>query len=204
MVNQLINSFYIPTVNCFLTGNNPEENIFFWIYLAVLCSLLIVTIFYILKLFLEKRFLTFDIQQLLKSYKRILFIIIFLIMFPQTINQFQFLNDEFLYNKLRLLYFSEIKQFAELCQTVAPGKQQADFITDMNTNADPGMYIFRLLAYHLYPIDIRDVRPNEKKYLIIFQKENGLSYVSSNYSVAGQWNSENLIAQKILLSEKNN
>ena len=86
--------------------------------------------------------------------------------------------------------------FAQYCKRNLPGSHNAEFMTDSDLSRDPGMINHRMLAYFLYPIDIRNVRNESKDSLIIFKKKDALSYVPAEYKVIGMFDSNNLIAVK--------
>jgi hypothetical protein len=90
----------------------------------------------------------------------------------------------------------EIVNFAEFCKQKLPGKYSCQLITDFDMSRDPGMFFHRTLAYHLYPIDIRDIRRSPANCAIVFIAQNPRSRVPKSYDVIGSWGEKSLLAIK--------
>lgn len=86
--------------------------------------------------------------------------------------------------------------FAQYCKAVLSGAHNAEFMTDMDLSQDPGMLTHRMLAYYLYPIDIRKIRGGSSDSLIIFAKRNAVKNVPEDFEILAVYNNENVIAVK--------
>lgn len=90
----------------------------------------------------------------------------------------------------------EIVDFAGFCKQKLPGKHSCQLITDLDMSRDPGMFFHRTLAYHLYPIDIRDIRRSPADCAIVFIAQNPQSRVPKDYDVIESWGEKSLLAIK--------
>jgi hypothetical protein len=107
-------------------------------------------------------------------------------------------NISFVYNKTweqrNEMIYGDIYPFAKVCREVAPGRHTAEFITDLDTSRDPGMVMHRALAYFLYPIDMRGVRPGPTDCLVIFAKKNAASCVPPDFRILVKFGDEHIFA----------
>jgi hypothetical protein len=86
--------------------------------------------------------------------------------------------------------------FAMICRQALPGRHKAKFISGLDLQEMNSMLVHRILAYFLYPIDIREIFPGDNDCLIVFQEENPLIAVPKDYRVIKIYNGKNLIAVK--------
>jgi len=85
--------------------------------------------------------------------------------------------------------------FARFCQAHLPGKHKGKFITDLNINKEPAMLIHRVLAYYIYPIDIRDIhKTSQVDCLIIFESKNPYAHVPHDFVVKAVFDDHSLLA----------
>ena len=56
------------------------------------------------------------------------------------------------------------------------------------------MIIHRILAYYLYPVDLRNIRREKAAYLIAFQKKNAKDHIPPDYTILTQLDDQTLIA----------
>ncbi len=89
-----------------------------------------------------------------------------------------------------------ILDFAQKTKLLAPGPRNAKFITDWDLNKSPFMFYHRVLAYFLYPIDIRNVRKEPIDTIVVFNKKNPLEVVPDNFEVLKVLGKKGLIAVK--------
>lgn len=94
------------------------------------------------------------------------------------------------------IYYGLPYNYSVFCHQYIPGYKNAQLITDLDINQDPGMFIHRLLAYYLYPIDIRKIRQNEPDYLLFFMKENAKDFVPDNFQIIAELSKKSLIAKR--------
>jgi hypothetical protein len=70
----------------------------------------------------------------------------------------------------------------------------ARLISSLDFSRDPGMRSHRLLAFFLYPIDIREVRKEPEEYIIFFHAKNPQSNVPEGYEIIAIYDENNMIA----------
>ena len=188
-MDQFSNFFYLPNPNYFIYENLFGLNVYF------LINAVLIAIIFVLRSVPFVR--PSKIQKLKKIERCVLISMFVLIVILQSLGQIQFVmhQDGRQYGRY-LLDKSIIKQFALFCREHLPGAVQADFLSDIDISLDPGTYFHRLLAYELYPVDIRNIREGAKKYLIIFYKENAADGIPPGYQILAQMDSMNLIAIK--------
>ncbi len=120
----------------------------------------------------------------------------------QTIGQTYYFTHEFQWingGKTTDRYpraLKEIVDFAGFCKQKLPGKHSCQLITDLDISHDPGMFFHRTLAYHLYPIDIRDIHRSPADCAIVFIAQDPRSRVPEGYDVVGSWGEKGLLAIK--------
>ncbi len=140
--------------------------------------------------------------QLVPTLKHLMFLFLVLVIAFQTINQakyFMTIFDKYhgkTIEERRQPLLREISRFAQYCQEKLPGRHNAQFLSDLDLSNDPGMFIHRVLAYYLYPIDIRDIRQWPKDSLIIFYKKEAAQHIPEGYKLLGQTNEYNAVAIK--------
>ncbi len=124
-------------------------------------------------------------------------IVLVLALILQLSGRLIYFNKEYPYytsqniNQRYLPYLRPLYRFAEDCRHRLPGKHQGTFLTGMDMSQEvPGKFIYEVLSYYLYPIDIRDVREEDKDCLVVFAKDNPSKNVPKGY--------------RIILKEKNN
>jgi len=78
--------------------------------------------------------------------------------------------------------FYRTQKIADQIKKVIPNACNAELITDIDVGQDPGAYNLRVLAYHLYPIDIRQVRSKDPECFIYIDKAEWLQLIPNGYS----------------------
>jgi len=86
--------------------------------------------------------------------------------------------------------------YSSFCHHYIKGYQNAQLITDVNINKDPGMLDHRMIAYYLYPIDIRNVRKKQPDYILFYMKNEAREHVPDEFEIIAEINDENLIAKR--------
>ncbi len=99
--------------------------------------------------------------------------------------------------RLKLTSIRQSLEMAEFCKQLLPGPHKADFVTDMDMDHGPNMLLHRSLAFHLYPIDIRDVRQQRSDSWIAFNKANARAHIPEGFELLGALNDENVIAVRM-------
>ncbi len=182
----LATSFYQPHHNSFLNNN------YFYIYQIVLLSVIAV---YILKKSGWRKNLPSMLSGVLTG-------TLLITMALQTTGQTYYFIREFRRidgKKTADRYPGALKKivdFAGFCKQKLPGKHSCQLITDLDMSRDPGMFFHRTLAYHLYPIDIRDIRRSPADCAIVFIAQNPQSRVPKDYDVIESWGEKSLLAIK--------
>ncbi len=87
-------------------------------------------------------------------------------------------------------------EYSLFCHQHIKGPARAKFISDMDINRDPYMLMHRMMAYYLYPIDIRHVHPGEPEYLLFFLKKDPEQAVPADYEIIARQGTNFLIARK--------
>ena len=88
-------------------------------------------------------------------------------------------------------------RYAVLCRDLLPGEHTGRLVTDMDTGRDPGMFDSRILAYFLYPIDIRKIRGDKPAdVLLIYEKKDADKYVPDDYRIIESFDPGYLLAVK--------
>jgi hypothetical protein len=79
---------------------------------------------------------------------------------------------------------------------VFPVRTSAQVISDLNLRQEPGIFYFRQLAYHLYPVDIRGFHDERIDYLLLYQKEAAAHHIPADFEIIAILNESNLIAAR--------
>lgn len=66
----------------------------------------------------------------------------------------------------------------------------------MNLEKDPGMLTHRMLAYFLYPIDIRKIHEEDLDTILIFAKHNAKESIPDGFHAVFVFDENHLIAVK--------
>lgn len=189
--------FYFPHVNTFRPPRLEGFDLFTISYISIiLCSAII---------WVKGR--VFDTEEKSPFFKIILFttvVMICLHAFVQNLGSLRYmkfweatlagLTQQDKYRKL----YTENYDFAMACRQALPGRHKAALITDMDITSDPGMLHHRILAYFLYPIDIRDILPGETDCLVIFKKPDAVNEVPPGFEIVKIYDKTSLIAFKRL------
>ena len=78
-----------------------------------------------------------------------------------------------------------------------PGYHRTKLITGLNIKKDPGAIIYRIFAYLLYPIDIRNIHSNEPfDSVLVYFKENAIDDIPEGYTLYHIFSDESIIAIK--------
>jgi len=68
------------------------------------------------------------------------------------------------------------------------------FLTDKDLSRDPGMLDFRIIAYFLYPVDLRNIRAEEQDCLVVYDKKNATQFVPADYRIVQKFDDRHLVA----------
>ena len=66
----------------------------------------------------------------------------------------------------------------------------------MDLSGEPDMFYYRALAYYLYPIDIRDIRRQEKDSVMILSSEAYSPHIPENFKILGSIDERCFLAVK--------
>ncbi len=193
-MNTFIGQFYQPTHNFMITGHFNGINIYSFIYgliFILLAGLIVINI-------LLKRPRTAHTTQ------RTPFFIILCVFIFVTILQ---TSDQILKTYAAHQYFGQtkmseryyyketerIKHITRVIRQYLPKQCGTQLITDRSLTQDPDLYMTRLLAYFLYPIDMRGMRDKPQDYLIVFDKQNPQDALGADFKIIRQIDQHNLI-----------
>lgn len=185
IILRFIKGLYNPHTNIFLVNKIASINLNIYFYLLIPVST--GTMFFLLKFFQFKKNITDKVFQ--NIYLSVFFIFISLQMISQW-NIFQKEISQYhnrTLHEINLLRFGKIYRFTQYLKKIRPGAHKAKLLTDVNLNQDPGMYGHRVLAYHLYPIDIR-IKKGEVDTLIFFNKKDFKKNVPQNFQIIENFN----------------
>jgi len=99
-------------------------------------------------------------------------------------------------DKKYVKFVTQLDAYARVCQGLLSYRYcRAEFITDLDLQEGFGMTTHRMLAYFLYPIDIRHEKPEEQiNCKVIFQKDKAMDYVGKEYKALKVFNEKNIFA----------
>lgn len=154
--------------------------------------------------FIFQKFITKNIGI---TFQQFVFSIVSVLFFLVSLNQlynfkyyYKFENELFgnksIEEKNANLYDGIAYQYSRFCHANIQGHRNAQLITDADLSREPGMLAHRMLAYYLYPIDIREVRKKEPDYLLFFMKKNAKEHIPHNFEVIATLNKDNLVARR--------
>jgi hypothetical protein len=87
--------------------------------------------------------------------------------------------------------------FSQKIISISDKPYNCQFITDVDTDTDPGMYRKRALAYFLYPFyDILGIRSKDTDCIIFFQKKEASNYIPAGYKVLLELNANDIVTVK--------
>lgn len=198
LFKELITSLYNPSNNVCIIKDIAGVHSYFYIYITMICSIASI---YLLKLISPL------IKRKLKSKSVIIpvtSIAIILTISLQTISHVDYFAEEihFYSNKtleekyMDIYPFVSPFQYADNTNKYLTGKHHAQLITDLDMTKDPGMLIYRALAYFLYPIDIRVDLESPKDCLIVFHKKDAIKSVPEDYEILARVGEKYLLAKK--------
>jgi len=191
MFKELTDSLFIPHANSFRLGTVAGINVYAYLYLSLLLSFLLLT--YCQK----KRFIKTNSKTILFNISMTLFVVTLIF---QTIGQAKVFSKEFktFHNKSlterNAAFLGNDYLFLKLCRDRFQGYHRAELVTDMDMTRDPGMYLHRMISYHLYPIDLRVRKDVPIDAIIAFHKKNARESVPQNFRVLVFGDQENLLA----------
>lgn len=79
---------------------------------------------------------------------------------------------------------------------ILPEARSAQFISDLDITQEFGMILYGATAYHLYPIDIRNIRQEPSDTIIVTEKKKPLESIPGNYKIIGNINARHFLAVK--------
>lgn len=189
-------NFYFPHTNFFLPGYVGGVNINHYFYELVFMSTLLVIAL--------QRMLVRAIDRLshLKTLVVVSTIVYVFMTGWQAINQVEHLRKiqevfagKTLDQRLEIM-FGHTYRYARDVKEWVPGKHTGELITSLDISQDPGMFMYRALAYHLYPVDIRGIRGEPADCLIVFMKDHAVESVPPDYRILHVFDDQNLLAVK--------
>ena len=196
IIQKFSENFYFAHTNFFMPGYIDEVNINLYFYELIFMSTLIVIVWQRLKIQPLRR---------LNHLKTLLVVssVVYMIMIGwQVINQVDHLKKiqyafagRTLDQRLEIL-FGNTYLYARDVKKLIPGKHTGELITSLDVAQDPGMFIHRALAYHLYPVDIRGIRGEAPDCLIVFMKDRAIESVPADYRIVRIFDDQNLLAVK--------
>ena len=131
---------------------------------------------------------------------QVFFLAIGIMVALRVIFQIKFLKNDFrdFYGKQTAeklqTYYGIFYDFPQKVREVLPENSKAKFVTDYEGEED--MQARMVLAYFLYPIDIKDIRKGPVNAYLIFNKDKALTHVPAGFEVIRQLDDRTLIAVK--------
>lgn len=194
----VVRNLYRPHENIFFAPSLAGINFYIFIYVVLLLSLILLTFINGIRNRHKKDKTPGSIFPPLP----ILLVIMFpLVTIVQTTGQvyharkeFALFADKTMEEKYAVVAGPRIHSFARYCRRILPGSHNARFLTDMDMSKDPGMISHRMLAYFLYPIDIRGVRDGRTDSLIIFDKKNAVASILDDFRILGTFDQYSIVA----------
>lgn len=192
---RLTKILYIPSHNICVVGNMGHFHAYFYFYLLLGASFITIG-FLRIKLKLEH-------IPLYRFLFTVALAVYFLLIGFQSLNQlkvfvaqWQAFAGKTLAEKNQAILGKTYK-FAQLCREAWPGYHRAELVTDLDMSRDPGMYMHRAVAYHLYPIDIRAIhREGLSETIVLFYKKNARAFVPDDFEIIAALDDENVLAVK--------
>jgi 2'-5' RNA ligase len=195
VLSKILTTAYVPHINSFDSLYIAGTNVYTLLYLIFFLSLL-------LRLLADKIFKK-QYQSFISILSSTLFFIYTLTTISLTINWaihsknvFKAVSGLTIEEKYAQFIGGGVYIFSKHCQSLLPGYHSAELISDMDFSRDPGMLTHRMLAYFLYPIDIRGIHKKEPEVMIFFAKDNAEKNVPENFRTLFKFNEQYLIALK--------
>jgi len=195
IMSKIFTSSYSPHINNFVPLHISGINSYRLAYIILCCSCLLTYLVHKMFKKQQPRFVSILFSTL--------FIIYALITTLLTINWAGYFNNEIkavsgktTEQKYSQFFGRNAFIFSQQCKRILPGYRSAKLITDMDMTRDPGMITHRMLAYFLYPIDIRGIHKEDPNTLIIFAKDNAGESVPDNFKTVIKFNDEYVVAVK--------
>lgn len=196
----LLNEFYKPHHNIslppYIAGTNAYALMYFIFFLSLL------PLHLIRRLCGKRRDAQVD-SPIFATALHTTFALFCLLAALQTISQINYARVEFRTfagksgdEKNAAIAGEKLYSFIQYCRKILPGAHNARFLMDMDLSNDPGMITHRMLAYYLYPIDIRGVRSGPIDSLIIFAKKDAVAGVPDDFKIIGTFDPSSVIAVK--------
>lgn len=193
-ISQFIKLFYRPTSTYVYGEEIHGKNIYLWFFYFFVLGICLRYVILFFTKGRDHREMEVQHKNRVDSVFRTSLVVFLILTAFQLMSQIRYLTF-----MKETIFFSEvvdILDFSRFCQKQAPGKSQGVFFTDMDIYHNPEMYYHRLLAYNLYPLDIRDIREGEKEYCIFYLKNDAVQAVPEGYSILDSYGSLGLIARK--------
>ncbi len=191
--------FYKPHYNICLPPYIAGNNFYVFVYLAFL---IVVPSVHLIRRFHNHKMHS-KASGILTTALFTAFALFYLLSVLQTISQIDNARAEFkiFTNKSNdekniAIAGKKLYGFVQYCRKILPGVHNAQFLTDMDLSNDPGMITQRMLAYYLYPIDIRNVRNDPLDSLIVFAKKDAVANVPDDFRIIGVFDQSSVIAIK--------
>lgn len=193
-----LQNLYRPNQNIVLAPYLAGVNFYTFFYIVLLLSIAFLGLIHIMR---RQRKRGNTLEPLYTTISLLIFILFPVVSALQTISlaydakkEFKIFAGKTMEQKYSAIAGPKIYSFIRYSKERLPGFHNTQFLTDMNLEKDPGMIIYRILAYFLYPIDIRNVRGGASDSLIIFAKDHAAASVPENFRVLGTFDQHTLIA----------
>ena len=195
LVIRIFTAPYASHINVFLPLTISGINSYILLYAIILCSCLLS---FLACMFFKKYHLNF--LSILLSSVFIIYTFTTALLMKSWIAEYRrhinLLSGKTMEEKYLVINTRYIYILAQYCKSVLPNDTSAKFITDLDLSTDPGMGYHRMLAYFLYPIDMRDVRKKETNAIIAIAKHHAKESVPDNFEILVTLDEHNLIAVK--------
>lgn len=196
----IIGDLYKPHHNIFFAPYISGINFYALIYLIFLSSM---PLLHLINKIHRRKTGSDAITSIHSTALPLVFTLFFLFTILQTIGlvndaqkEFRIYAGKSIEEKYVAITGKQIYLFVRYCRQTLPGFHNARLLTDMDLSKDPGMITHRVLAYFLYPIDIRNIRNGPVDSLILFANRNAIANVPEDFEIRGIFDQSSVVAVK--------
>ena len=200
ILSRIFSRLYVPRVNILMTVKTMNINVNIFIYLILFLSILYVKAFELLIFRKERKQ---NVRPYLSMVLATCFCIFFLVNILQMGPLVKFFKKDIrlfsgkpLHEKHMKITHGFTSVYARMSKEVLPGFHSAAFVSDIDIHKSPGMLIHRMLAYYLYPIDMRQMRKEPIDCMVLFHKKNAEEYIPDDFEILRVLDNKNIIAIK--------